>query len=194
MRVRQRHYVDAARYRAFEFCLAVRVRSSQESADGPALEVVATNESFFLLGQLNQAGHEARDVSTCAVGEHARVLRSCRRQRNSKCVRLTAVDERRVLQDRGDREQRRRRDLVVAVGDGLEQVLGRVVPGAELGVALGVGGPEDDDLVEAVLGLEIADVLADMLEMGLLVVAGDQVVGPILLIGRDEVRVVLSGC
>lgn len=34
---------------------------------------------------------------------------------------------------------------------------------------LGVGGPEDDDLVEGVLGLEAANVGADVLKVGLLV-------------------------
>jgi hypothetical protein len=59
----------------------------------------------------------------------------------------------------------------------------------DLGVPLGVGGPEDDDLVEAVLALELADVAADGLDLSGLG-ALDQVVRALLLVGRDEVRVV----
>jgi hypothetical protein len=68
-----------------------------------------------------------------------------------------AVDEGGALEDAGDGEDGRGRDLGVAVADGLEEVGGRVVDaGDDVGVALGVGGPEDDDLVEIVGRFEFA--------------------------------------
>jgi len=55
----------------------------------------------------------------------------------------------------------------VAGLDGLEQVLGGVVDALEnVGEALGVGSPLDDDLVEAVGGLKVTNVLADLLDVG----------------------------
>lgn len=66
--------------------------------------------------------------------------------------------------------------------DRREQRLLRVVDaGNELAVALRVGGPEDDDLVESVGGLEVADVLADLLEVRLLGRSWQNIVGTLLL-------------
>jgi hypothetical protein len=61
-------------------------------------------------------------------------------------------------------------------------------------VALCVGGPEDDDFVEAVGGFEVTDVFAQVLDVfhagfG----AGDDVVGAVFLVGSDEVGVVDAG-
>ena len=46
------------------------------------------------------------------------------------------------------------------------------------------------DLVEAVRRLEVTDVLSDGLEVRLLVLALEHVVGALALVGRDEVGVV----
>ncbi len=75
--------------------------------------------------------------------------------------------------------------------DRLEQVVGRVVDaGQDLGVALGVGGPDDDDLVEAVLALELADVGTDLVDVRRLGLTGEGVVGTLLLVLGDKVGVV----
>jgi len=94
------------------------------------LEVITSDESGVPLGKLDRAGHES-------------VLRR-------------AVDERSVLQDRGHGEDGGRGNLRVAALDGVEEVVGGVVDtGDDVRIALRVGGPEDDDLVEAVLRLEL---------------------------------------
>lgn len=127
-----------------------------------ALEVVATNVGLVLLGELDAAG--------------------------DKGVLGGAVDVRHAFEDGRHGEQGRGRHFGVAVPDGLFQVGGRVVDaGDELRVALGVGGPEDDDRVEPVLGLEGPDVVAELVKVSLLVFAGDDVVGALLLVGVDAV-------
>jgi hypothetical protein len=84
----------------------------------------------------------------------------------------------------------------VRILDGLEEVLlGVVDAGDDLGVALSVGSPEDDDLVEAVGRLELANVLADLLEVGSLVLAGNDVVGALsLAVGGERNVNELFGC
>jgi hypothetical protein len=133
------------------------------------LEVVAADEGFVLLGQLDAAGDEG--------------------------VLGGAVDEGGVFEDAGDGEDGAGRDFFVAGFDGFHQVGGGVVDaGDEIGVALGVGGPEDDDFVQAVGGLEVSDVFAEVLDVlhagfG----AGNHVVGTVFLVGGNEVRVVDAG-
>ena len=56
--------------------------------------------------------------------------------------------------------------------------------------ALRVGRPQHDDLVELVGGLELADVLTDLLEVRVLVLAGQAIVRALALVGRDKVGVV----
>lgn len=103
-----------------------------------------------------------------------------------------AVDERHVVEDTGDSKDGGRSNLLVSVSDGLQQVVGSVVDARdELSEALSVGSPHDNDLVETVGGLEVLDVLADLLNVlvaGL--AAGNQVVGTVLLVGGNEIRVV----
>lgn len=95
------------------------------------LEVVAADEGLVLLGELDGAG--------------------------DKRVLGRAVDEGRLLEDAGNSEDGRGGDLLVAGLDGLEQVLGRVVDALEeVGEALRVGSPLDNDLVQAIGGLEVA--------------------------------------
>lgn len=93
------------------------------------LEVVAPNERPVLLSQVDGTGNK-------------RVLRR-------------PVDEGCVLQNTGHGKDSRRRNLLVTLFDGLQQVLGRVVDARDdVGVALGVGGPQNNDLVQVVLSLE----------------------------------------
>jgi len=95
----------------------------------PGLEVVAPDKGAVLRGQLDSARHKG-------------VLRR-------------AVDKGRVFEDAGYGEDGRGRHFLVPVFNGLEQVLcGVVHPWQNVGEALRVGGPLDDDLVEVVRGLE----------------------------------------
>ena len=95
------------------------------------LEVISSNIGALLLGVLDSSGDEG------VLGR--------------------TVDEGSILEDRGNGKDGRRRDLFVAVLDGLDQVIGSVVnSGDDISVALSVGGPHDNDLVETVLLLEFA--------------------------------------
>lgn len=47
--------------------------------------------------------------------------------------------------------------------DGSEEVLGSIVDsGDDLGVSFSVGGPENNDIVELVVSLEVSDIGSDM--------------------------------
>lgn len=75
--------------------------------------------------------------------------------------------------------------------DRLEQVISSVVDtGDDLGVTFGVGGPNNDDLVEVVLTLELANVGTDLVDVSSLGVTGKGVVSTLLLVLSDKVRVV----
>lgn len=129
------------------------------------LEIVATDERLFMFGELDDTRNEGVLGST--------------------------VDERFALENRSDGEDRRRGNFRVRGLDSVEDVLGGVVDaGNEVAVAFGVGSPEDDDTVEAVVLLKLANVGTDMLKMGLLVGAWDEVVRARLLVRSDEVGVV----
>jgi hypothetical protein len=99
------------------------------------LEVVTTNEGVVLLGKLDGARNEG------VLGR--------------------AVDEWNTLKDGGDREDGGRSDLFMAGLNGLEQIVGGIIDSLEdVGVALGVGSPLHDNLVEVVGRLEVtAEVL-----------------------------------
>lgn len=74
--------------------------------------------------------------------------------------------------------------------DGREEVLGSIVDTwDDLGVTLSVGGPENNDVVESVVLLEVSNIGSNMVEMSLLVVTGDKVVGSVSLVGCDEIGV-----
>lgn len=104
------------------------------------------------------------------------------------------VDEGGVLEDRGDGKDGRGRDLLVGILDSLEQVVGGIVDAIdERRETLGVGGPDNDHLVEVVGGLEVTNIGTDVLDVGLLVRAGDDVVGAVRLVGGDKVGVVDGG-
>jgi hypothetical protein len=103
-----------------------------------------------------------------------------------------AVDEWHVVEDTGNGEDGGRSNLLVSVSDGLQQVVGSVVDARdELSKALSVGSPHDNDLVEVVGGLEVGNVLADLLDVLVAGLgAGEEVVGTVLLVGGNEIRVV----
>ena len=72
-----------------------------------------------------------------------------------------------------------------------EQVVSSVIDARnDVRVTLRVGRPNDDNLVETVLLLELANVFAQMLHMRLLVLTGNHIVRTVFLVGRDKVRVV----
>ena len=98
------------------------------------LEVITTNEGVVLLGKFNATSNEG--------------------------VLWRAIDEWGTLKDRCNSENGGRSDLGMAVLDCLHEVISGVVDARnELGETLGVGGPLNDDLVQAVLGLEITESL-----------------------------------
>lgn len=133
------------------------------------LEVVTTNVGIVLLGQLDGT----RD----------------------KGVLGRAVDEGGLFQNTSDGKDGGRGDLLVTLLNGLEEVVRGVVDaGDDVGVALGVGSPHDNDLVEAVVLLELTDVTAELLDVSHAGLGAlENVVGTVLLVGGDEVRVVDRG-
>jgi hypothetical protein len=132
------------------------------------LEVIATDEGLVSLGKLGAS----RDKS---------ILRR-------------AVDERDTLEDATDCKDGRRRNFGMALLDALQEIVGGIVNARnDVGIALGVSGPHDDDFVQSMLMLESPNVVANMPDMSPLVVARDQIVSAIRLIGGDEGGVVDGG-
>jgi len=128
------------------------------------LEIVSTDESLVLLGELDGTGDKG-------------VLRS-------------TVDIGTTFENGSHGKDGRGSDFFMGRLDGGEEVFGSVVDsGDDLGVSFSVGGPENNDIVELVVGLEVSDIGSDVVEVGLLIVTGDQVIGSIGLIGGDEVGV-----
>mmetsp|Transcript_16408 Transcript_16408/g.39050 ORF Transcript_16408/g.39050 Transcript_16408/m.39050 type:complete len:306 (+) Transcript_16408:675-1592(+) len=108
----------------------------------------------------------------------------------NKSVLGGAVDVGAALEDGGDGEDVRRSDLLMGIADGLQDVVGGVVHARDdLAEALGVRAPHDNDLVDARSLLEVADVLADLIQVGLLG-ARKAVVSAGALVGSNPVRVV----
>jgi len=101
-----------------------------------------------------------------------------------------AVDETALLEDGSDSKHSRRSDLLlVAVNGSKKLISGGVQTSTDISKALGGGSPKDDDLLELVLLLEVANVGADLFNE-LLVRHGarQHVISTILLIGSDEIR------
>lgn len=150
------------------------------------LEVITTDEGPVALGKLNGTGNEG--------------------------VLGGAVDEGGVFEDASNSEDGGGRDLLVAVLNGLEEVVGSVVDTLnEVSETLSVGGPLDDDTVKVVGSLEVTvqfmlvkmllraaskmcnvpNVLADLLNVGHGGLGAlEDVVGTLLLVGSNEVGVV----
>lgn len=133
------------------------------------LEVIATNVGIVLLSKLNST--------------------------RNKGVLRRAIDKRCALQDTGNSKDGGRRDLLVTLLNSLEKVIGSVVDTInEVGESLSVGGPQNNHLVKVVVGLEVANVLSEVLDMshrGL--GALNDVVSSVFLVGGNEVGVVDGG-
>lgn len=94
------------------------------------LEIVTTNERTVSLSELNNTWNEG--------------------------VLWGAVDEWNVLLDTGNGEDGRWGNLIVTSLDGSEDIVGSVIDTVDkLSVTLSVGSPEDNNLVESVLSLEV---------------------------------------
>lgn len=133
------------------------------------LEVVATNVGIVLLSKLNST--------------------------RNKGVLGRAVDEGGALQDTGNSKDGGRRNLLVTLLNSLEKVIGSVVDSInEVGESLSVSAPQNNHLVKVVVGLEITNVLSELLDMshGGLGALND-IVGSVLLVGGNEVGVVDGG-
>ena len=78
--------------------------------------------------------------------------------------------------------------------DSFEEVIGGVVDAFEdLAEALCVGSPENEDLVQVVVLFHVANVFADLGKVDTLVIAWQDVIGPVGLVGSDKLRIVYSG-
>lgn len=133
------------------------------------LEVVATNVGIVLLSKLNST--------------------------RNKGVLGRAVDEGGALQDTGNSKDGGRRNLLVTLLNSLEKVIGSVVDSInKVGESLSVSAPQNNHLVKVVVGLEITNVLSELLDMshGGLGALND-IVGSVLLVGGNEVGVVDGG-
>lgn len=113
--------------------------------------------------------------------------------RNESILRC-AVNERDALEDATNCKDGGRSNFRMAFLDALQEIFGGVIDtGDDIGVPLRIGGPDDDNLVQSMLILECVDVVANMLNMGPLVVARDQIVSATRLIGGDKRGVVDGG-
>jgi hypothetical protein len=95
------------------------------------------------------------------------------------------VDEGHTLQDWRDGEERRVGYLVRHFDRIQEVVRGVVHAWRDIGITFSVGSPEDNDLLELVIGLKLAK-----LKVGLLVVAGKEFIRTLLLVSGDKSGVV----
>jgi len=107
-----------------------------------------------------------------------------------KSVLRTAVDEAALLEDSSDsKESGRSNFLLVALDRGKELVGSLVESVADFSKALSGGSPEDDDSVELLGFLKVADISTDVLDEGLVSHRGvEDVVSAVLLVGSDKVR------
>ena len=129
------------------------------------LEIVTSNEGTVALSKLNDTRNEG-------------VLGS-------------SVDERLAFEDSGNSEEGGRGNLGMGILDRVQEVVRGIIHTRDnVAVPLGVGGPEDDDTVQIVGGLEFANVSTEFVEVNPFVVSGDEVVCAGLLVGGDEVWVV----
>jgi len=129
------------------------------------LQIITTDERFLALSELDDTRNKG-------------VLRS-------------TVDEWLTLKDSGHGKEGGGRNLGVGSLDSIEEVISSVIDTRDnVTVSLSVGSPEDDNAVQLVLLLELANVSADVFQVNLLVVPGNQVVGASLLVSSNEVRVV----
>jgi hypothetical protein len=110
------------------------------------------------------------------------------------CILRRAIDIGAVLQHTSHGEYGGGGHLGGAGADGGQQRLGGVIqPLGDVGEALRIGRPHHNHLVHSCALLKVADVLADRVEVLLLVLPGEDVVGAVPLISSDVVRVVDAG-
>jgi len=101
-----------------------------------------------------------------------------------------AIDEAALLEDGGNSKHGGGSDFLLVAVDGSEELVSSLVETrADVSEALSGSSPEDDDLLETLLLLEVADIRADLLDE-LLVGHGawEHVVSTIFLISSDKVR------
>jgi len=111
-----------------------------------------------------------------------------------KGVLRCSIDERNTLEDATNCKDGGRSNFGMVLFDALQEIFGRIVNTRDdISIALGVGGPDDDDLVQSMLILEGPDVVANVLDVGPLLIAGDQIVSTTGLIGGNEGWVVNRG-
>lgn len=100
------------------------------------LEVITTDESTMLLGELDSTWNES--------------------------ILWRSVDEGNTFKNRCNSKDGRWGDLLVSVFDSLEQILGSVVHTIdEVRKTLGVGSPLNNDLIQIVVGLELTNLPLD---------------------------------
>lgn len=68
-----------------------------------------------------------------------------------------SIDEGNILEDGGYSEDSRRRNLLMSSFDGSDQIIRSIVYAIdEIGIALRVGCPQDNDLIKTIFEFEIA--------------------------------------
>jgi len=105
-----------------------------------------------------------------------------------------AIDVRAAFEDSSNSEDVGGRDFRVRASNGCEDLIsGHVETLADISETLSVSSPEDNNLVELVVCLELADVSTDVVKVLLLGALGDEVISTILLVSSNEVGVVDGG-
>ena len=103
----------------------------------------------------------------------------------------STINERLIFEDGGNSEQSGRGDLRVGILDCIQEAIrGIVDTGDDVAVALSISGPEDDDTVETVIQLELANISTNMIKVSLFVSAGNKIISTFFLIGRDKIGII----
>jgi hypothetical protein len=102
-----------------------------------------------------------------------------------------AVDENAVLLERCQGEDSWGCDFRVIFFDGFSYIfIGIIHSWNNKWVSFGVGSPKNYDCAQVVFLLEGSNIIADNLQVFGFFIAGEEVIGSVLLVGSDEVRVV----
>ena len=109
----------------------------------------------------------------------------------NKGVLGSTINERLVFEDGSNSEESGRGNLRVGILDCIQEVIrGIIDTGDDVAVTLGISGPEDNNTIETIVQLELANISANLIKMSLLVCARNKVVSTLLLIGRDEIGII----
>ena len=128
-------------------------------------EIIAPNERLILLGEVDTSRH--------------------------KCILRSTVDERDSFKNTTDCEDRRRSNFRMIGFHTLEKVFSRIVDTRnDLGIPFRISGPNNDNFIQIMFCFERLDIIANMLDMRPLVIAGNQVIRTSRLIGGNESRIV----